>query len=461
MSTRGEDVPHLVVAGAGGGLVAAVRAAQLGRKVLVVEASEHYLRASNTAMSTAMVPGAGTRWQEQAGIDDSPEVFVADIARKSHGQADAVLAAALARVSARLVTWLADDVGLPISLVTDFPYPGHSRLRCHTVPGRTGKTLLAGLVGAARADPGITLISPARLTGVGTDGGVVDHVVVTYPDGRTESIGTSAVLLATNGFGANPDLVRQYIPEIADALYHGSAESTGDALRIGAALGAGTGFLDAYQGHAALAMPARTLVGWATVMHGGFLVNAHAERFGDETVGYSEYAREILRQPGGRAVLVLDQRVHDACLAFDDFRDTVASGALRWAADVPGLADRLGLDPVRLGATFASAGAAARGEVADPLGRVEWGSPLTPPYAAVRVAPALFHTQGGLRVDGAARVLRPDGSAIPGLYASGGAAMSISGHGAGGYLAGNGLLPALGLALAAADDVFARQPFAG
>ena len=60
MSTRGEDVPHLVVAGAGGGLVAAVRAAQLGRKVLVVEASEHYLRASNTAMSTAMVPGAGT-----------------------------------------------------------------------------------------------------------------------------------------------------------------------------------------------------------------------------------------------------------------------------------------------------------------------------------------------------------------------------------------------------------------
>lgn len=457
MSIRGDDVADLVdlvVAGAGGGLVAAVRAAQLGRKVLLVEASEHFLRASNTAMSTAMVPGAGTRWQASMGIDDDPEQLVADILRKTRGEADLTLATALAEVSARLVTWLADDVGLPISLVTDFQYPGHSRLRCHTVPGRTGKTLLAGLLAAARAQPEITMISPARLTKVGTDGGAVDHVVLTYPDGRTEAVGASAVLLATNGFGANPELVRRYLPEIADAVYHGSAESTGDALRLGVALGADTGFLDAYQGHAALALPARTLVGWATVMHGGFLVNDLGERFGDETVGYSEYSSEILRQPGGRAVIVLDQRIHDACLAFADFRDTVASGALRWADDVPGLAGQLGIDPVRLAATFDSVARASRGELADPHGRTSWssGEPLRPPYAGVRVAPALFHTQGGLRVDGRARVLRPDGSAIAGLYASGGAAMSISGHGAGGYLAGNGLLPALGLAMIAAED---------
>jgi fumarate reductase flavoprotein subunit len=69
------------------------------------------------------------------------------------------------------------------------------------------------------------------------------------------------------------------------------------------------------------------------------------------------------------------------------------------------------------------------------------------------VAPALFHTQGGLRVDGSARVLDRSGAPIRGLYASGGAAMGISGHGAGGYLAGNGLLPALGLAFLAAEDV--------
>ena len=73
------------------------------------------------------------------------------------------------------------------------------------------------------------------------------------------------------------------------------------------------------------------------------------------------------------------------------------------------------------------------------------------PYAAVAIVPALFHTQGGLVVDGHARVLRTDGSPIDGLFAAGGAAMGISGHGASGYLAGNGLLPALGLSFLAAD----------
>ena len=99
---------------------------------------------NNTAMSTAMVPGAGTRWQAEAGIADSPAIFVEDILRKTHGEADRPLAESLAEVSGRLVTWLADDLGLPISLVTDFPYPGHSQFRCHTVPGRSGATCSPG-----------------------------------------------------------------------------------------------------------------------------------------------------------------------------------------------------------------------------------------------------------------------------------------------------------------------------
>jgi len=201
------DGPDLLVAGAGGGLAGALRAAQLGLSVLVVEASEHFVRGNNTAMSTAMVPGAGTRWQADAGIEDSAAVFVEDIMRKTEGEADATLAHALAGVSGRLVTWLADDLGLPISLVTDFPYPGHSRLRCHTVPGRSGARLLGGLVDMVRADERIDLLAPARVTDVGTGQDGVDRVVVSYPDGRTETIGARAVLLATNGYGAAADLV--------------------------------------------------------------------------------------------------------------------------------------------------------------------------------------------------------------------------------------------------------------
>jgi fumarate reductase flavoprotein subunit len=55
---------------------------------------------------------------------------------------------------------------------------------------------------------------------------------------------------------------------------------------------------------------------------------------------------------------------------------------------------------------------------------------------------ALFHTQGGLAVDASGRVLREDGSALPNLYAGGGAARGVSGPSCWGYIAGNGLLTA-------------------
>ena len=74
---------------------------------------------------------------------------------------------------------------------------------------------------------------------------------------------------------------------------------------------------------------------------------------------------------------------------------------------------------------------------------------LAPPLYGVKVTGALFHTQGGLRVDADARVLREDGSPIPNLYAGGGVAAGLSGHGPGGYFSGNGLLTALGYGLLA------------
>jgi fumarate reductase flavoprotein subunit len=440
-----------VVAGAGGGLAGALRAAELGQKVLVVESSTHFAHGNNTSMSTAMVPGAGTRWQRDAGIDDSPQTFFEDIEKKTEGSADVVLARSLADVSARLVTWLADFVEIPIELVTEFPYPGHSSLRCHTLPGRSGSNLLSALLAKAGQLPELDILVPARLSGVRVNGPDDACAELTYPDGSTEEVPCRNVLLATNGFGADPEMVREYIPEIADAVYHGSAESRGDAMRIGQQFGASLGFMNAYQGHAALATPQSTLAGWATVMHGGILVNNSGHRFGDETKGYSEYAVDVLAQPGKSAVLILDRRIYEACLAFDDFRQTVNSGALRWADDEKSLAQSFGLPPEALETTLAEAAHCATATAIDRFGRTYWEKGLEPPLAGIRVTAALFHTQGGLSVDQHARVLRDDHAPITGLYASGGAAMGISGYGAAGYLAGNGLLPALGLSLLAAE----------
>jgi fumarate reductase flavoprotein subunit len=440
----------LLVAGAGGGLAGALRAAQLGLSVLVAEASPVFRRGNNTSMSTAMVPGAGTRFQRAAGIDDSPDRFTQDVLHKTHGDVDLTVTTALAEVSARLVEWLADDLGLPIEVVTDFDYPGHSVCRCHTVPGRSGATLLRLLHEAAQqAD--IDIMVPARVDDVtpGADGLTVR---LAFPDGRHELVTAGAVLLATNGYGADTDLVKRYIPEITGAVYHGSDASRGDALRIGERLGAGTGYLDAYQGHGALAAGAGTLAGWATVMHGGIIVNKAGRRFADESQGYSEFASIELTQPEHWAAIIFDESVYDRCLLFEDFRQTVESGVVRAADTAEGIAEALGVPAAALDQTLAEAARSAAG-APDPFGRTHWPVTLRPPYRAVVVEPALFHTQGGLLVDAQARVLTPDRQLVlPGLYAAGGAAVGMSGHGAAGYLAGNGLLPALGLSFLAAED---------
>ncbi|MEO9961974.1 MAG: FAD-binding protein, partial [Nisaea sp.] len=70
---------------------------------------------------------------------------------------------------------------------------------------------------------------------------------------------------------------------------------------------------------------------------------------------------------------------------------------------------------------------------------------LQVPFFAVRVTGALFHTQGGLAIDGEAHVLRDDGSPFPNLFAAGGAAVGVSGPDISGYLSGNGLLTAIAL----------------
>jgi fumarate reductase flavoprotein subunit len=450
-----DERPDLVVAGAGGGLVAALRAAQLGLDVLVVEVSEHYRQGNNTSMSTAMIPGAGSRWQREAGIEDSPEQFLADVRTKTKGQADENLALALGRVSARLVEWLADDLALPLQLVTDFHYPGHSVDRCHTVEGRHGSVLLRHLVRKVGESERITMLVPARLVDVEVDEGAGCTAVIEEADGTVIRVEAGAVLLATNGYGADRTMVQQQMPEIAAAVYHGSEASRGDALRIGAHLGADSAFLDAYQGHAALAKRGATLVGWSTIMRGGMMVNLSGRRFGDETTGYSEYAAQLAAQEGAEGWLVFDKRIHDESLVFTDFQQTVESGALVWGETLADLAASMSVDPDVLREEAEGLARIADGSASDRFGRTSVEAPLCAPFVAVRVVPALFHTQGGLVVDECARVLRPDRTAIPGLYASGGAAEGISGHGAAGYLAGNGLLPALGLAFLAAEHAAA------
>jgi fumarate reductase flavoprotein subunit len=182
------------------------------------------------------------------------------------------------------------------------------------------------------------------------------------------------------------------------------------------------------------------------------------ERFEDDTVGYSAFASHIIEQDGGVAFKQFDSRIYDLVERhFDDFHE--AARFYKRADTVEELAAELGCDPDATSQSVAQYNEAAERGGPDEVGRTEALNPLSAPFYGVEIEPALFHTQGGLVVDADGRVQRPDGSTIDDLYAGGGTAVGISGHGNDGYSGGNGLTTALGFGRLA--GVHARESLTG
>ena len=443
-------VPIAVVGAGAAGLIAALAARDAGAEVVVFERDGS--PSGSTALSSGLIPAAGTRFQRAKGIADSPELFAKDIQAKARGKADPAVVEAVARAAAPTLEWLADRHGLEFVLLESFLYPGHSLLRMHAHPQKTGAALMAALLTAAR-DAGIDVVTRAQASELYADSQRrVRGLALLRPDGKVERVGCSALVLACNGFGGNKEMVRRYIPEMADALYFGHPGNQGDAVRWGEALGAATRHLGAYQGHGSVAEPHGILVTWAVMMEGGVQLNRWGRRFSNEHRGYSEQAVAVLSQPGKIAWNIFDGRCRAVAREFEDFREAEAAGAIKTAAYVAALAAVTGLAEDALTSTLADVTRYQRGEARDPYGRDFTAKPLlAPPFFAVRVTGALFHTQGGLAVDGRARVLSADGSPLPNLFAGGGAACGVSGPAVWGYLSGNGLLSAVTLGRLAGD----------
>ena len=83
----------LIVGAGAAGLVAALAASEAGAEVVVVERDA--VPSGSTALSAGLIPAAGTRFQREAGIADSPELFAADIMAKAEGEPDAAVVARL------------------------------------------------------------------------------------------------------------------------------------------------------------------------------------------------------------------------------------------------------------------------------------------------------------------------------------------------------------------------------
>ena len=126
------SVPIVIVGAGACGICAALTAKENGVETLLLERDD--TATGSSALSTCLIPAAGTTGgclQRQEGVHDTPAAFAADLIAKAKNQNDPDMAHWVAEASGPTVDWLVDTVGLPLSLVTGFKYPGHGEYRMH------------------------------------------------------------------------------------------------------------------------------------------------------------------------------------------------------------------------------------------------------------------------------------------------------------------------------------------
>jgi fumarate reductase flavoprotein subunit len=297
-------------------------------------------------------------------------------------------------------------------------------------------------------------VADAEGTGLITEGDVVIGAEARI-NGSILDFRGRAVLLATGGFASNQAMLAQYIPDMAGAMHIGAGANDGCSVAWARALGADVSFMQGYQGQGHVNPGGKTRLGMALPSLGAFMVNRTGRRFVAEDIGPSELGAFVLAQPGGMALEVFDHRVHETASKQGPYREACEAGHVKEADTPEALARLFDIDPAVFAKTFADFASFVKSGVDPEMGRKRFGPPLAPPYRAAWVTGALAHTQGGLRVDEQGRVVKSDGTPIPGLYAAGNDLRSLMG----GYYPGAGITlgPALVFGFIAGRDAATRN----
>jgi 3-oxosteroid 1-dehydrogenase len=266
-----------------------------------------------------------------------------------------------------------------------------------------------------------------------------------------------AVVLASGGFDHNLALRERYQPGITQDWSLGAASNVGDGILAGESLGAATDLMeDAWWQPVMPSAADGSLVGLVAERQypGQFIVNGAGKRFVNEATPYITFCQTVLagHQTGVSHIpcwQIIDSIAWKRNIIAGHLpgmpmpKPWIEAGTAFQAGSLEELARLIGIDPVALRRTADRYNALVatgrdedflRGESAydryygDPsypnpnLARV-----AEPPFFAFAIVPGDLGTKGGLLTDEDARVLRPDGSAIDGLYACGNVSASVMG----------------------------------
>ncbi|MGO4385095.1 FAD-dependent oxidoreductase [Specibacter sp. RAF43] len=437
----------LIVIGAGGaGLAAAVTAAQAGMSVIVFESEAEI--GGSTQLSAGMLTAAGTSVQRELGVEDTPERFYQHYMDLNQWRVLPGPTMTYCKEAASVVEWLKElGLELPAQKSSTAHEPGLTRAgvediwRGH-VPRDQGYGLVQTLDRARRGlDAELVLntrVSEIIVADGKVRGVIADDIEVTAPN----------VLVASGGFGQNPELVAKLYPEALGAGSYGfsvaAAGSRGDHIGFAeqhdlALFGHGWGLLlvtasfQRYHHWQSGFPPASRMY-----------VNAQGRRFMDEDAPYA-VSPGILKDNDGFAWAIFDESARlglpsgYADWNAENVLDQVAAGMVHSSDSLAGLAAEIGVNPRALEASTSRFNHLLAGGVdsdflrhqtltakgADPhLAPIEKG-----PFYAVKMVPGeLVCTHTGLQIDENARVHNQFGEPVEGLYAAGEAAGGVLGE---------------------------------
>src|SRR5262245_55123543 len=201
------DADAIVIGAGAAGMMGALAAAHSGASVLLLE--KDLAGASNLLVSGGLFPGAGTRWQKAAGLDDSPTAFAHDIRAKGAETTNEAIVGAVAARCADAAHFLADVAGIDVHLAATISAPGHAVARLHATPAESGRELHALMRSAVAREKRIEVVDH-----VDTHSITSELIVST----NKKNFRTRSVLLGTGGFAANARLLREFLPEVAGAM---------------------------------------------------------------------------------------------------------------------------------------------------------------------------------------------------------------------------------------------------
>ena len=445
----------IVIGGGLAGHSAAIRAAELGLKPLLLEAGAEPTYLCNSRITIGVF---------QVALHDmraSAEELRTAIDDATHRYVDTALRDRYAAEAGPALTWLLGhgvrtiNAGTATRNLATLAPPVPRQPGLHW-PGRAGDVMLRQLNAKLEALGG-RLKRGMRVRELIMTDGRCTGVVADSIDG-TQRIEARAVVLADGGFQANPELLKRFISKRPERMLQRNAKTgRGDGLLMAEAVGAALTDMECFYGHiqARGAMDDPEMWPYPTMdfpVAAGIAVDQHGRRFTDEGLAGVSVANAMARldDPLG-CVAIFDQAIWEASgktyvMSANPFLETI--GALFHRADtLDALAAKINLPAAALNETVARYNAAVESNTLhqlDPKRSADighpWGSKAQPirvaPFFAVPLCAGITYTMGGVKIDDQARIQHKNGGPIAGLYAGGATIGGLEGGPVTGYTGG-------------------------